>query len=48
MVAVCHGAYLESPREGLIGRIFRGDLLNDVKSIFPPKSLPEHLTYWSL
>jgi len=48
VVAVAHGAYLEVPREELLGRIRRGGILIDVKSIFPPKSLPEHLTYWSL
>lgn len=48
VLAVAHRAYLEMSREKLFGMLRRGGVLIDVKSIIDPKSVPSHLTYWSL
>ncbi len=48
VVAVSHREYLDVPRQDFIERIRKGGILIDVKSIFDPKAVPDHLTYWSL
>ena len=46
--AVSHQAYLDIPREQLLGCVQPGGVLIDVRSVLDPATLPPTLTYWSL
>ncbi|MEB3295664.1 MAG: nucleotide sugar dehydrogenase [Synechococcales bacterium] len=46
--AVNHQAYLDKPMEYLLSRVRRGGVVLDIKSIFHPSMIPNHLVYWSL
>jgi UDP-N-acetyl-D-galactosamine dehydrogenase len=46
--AVSHQAYLDIPREQLLGCVQPGGVLIDVRSVLDPATLPPNLTYWSL
>jgi len=48
VLAVSHKAYLEMPREQLWGLVRRGGVVLDIKSVLDPKTVPAHLSYWSL
>jgi len=47
ILAVCHRAYLEMPREELLGRVRAGGAFIDVKSVLEP-TMERGLHYWSL
>lgn len=47
ILAVPHATYLDDPA-ALAGRIRPGGVLIDVKSAVDPKSVDDHVTYWSL
>ncbi|MGK7877122.1 MAG: nucleotide sugar dehydrogenase [Xenococcaceae cyanobacterium] len=48
VLAVSHRAYLDMPREQILGCLRSEGVLMDVKSVFDPATLPPHLNYWSL
>jgi UDP-N-acetyl-D-glucosamine/UDP-N-acetyl-D-galactosamine dehydrogenase len=48
VLAVPHAAYLEEPREWLVGRIRDGGVLMDVRSMIASGSLSSGIRYWSL
>ena len=46
ILTVPHEAYLTD--KGLLGRLAKGAILMDVKSVLTRRKLPEGCTYWSL
>ena len=48
VVAVAHDAYRDLEISELIERLDEAGVLIDVKSLYDPDDVPEHVTYWSL
>lgn len=48
VLAVNHQAYLDMPRDRLLGCVRSGGVLMDVKSVLDPATVPLNVTYWSL
>lgn len=48
VLAVCHRAYLEMPRDQLLSCLHPEGVLMDIKSVFDPTTLPSTIQYWSL
>ncbi len=48
ILAVSHRAYLEMPREQILGRLRAGGALIDVKSVLDPAAMDRGIHYWSL
>jgi UDP-N-acetyl-D-galactosamine dehydrogenase len=48
IVAVGHDQIREEGAQALANRVVPGGVFIDIKSLFSPSELPEHLSYWSL
>jgi UDP-N-acetyl-D-galactosamine dehydrogenase len=48
IVAVGHSEIRAGGVTPLVERVVKGGIFVDIKSIFDPESIPEHLSYWSL
>ena len=48
VLAVPHDAYLQEPRDHLLGRLRDGGVFMDVRSAVPPNEIPARVRSWSL